>query len=72
MTAATVTSSFAYVYWEDESRPPRAVIGYCSACKTKPGELVQLVSPRGFAHHADGDTTLCGRNATGDDWWWRS
>jgi hypothetical protein len=50
--------------------------GVCSRCH--PGEddpvrlEVQLVSPAGIVHEGKDDgMTWCGKDATGDGWWWR-
>ncbi len=55
----------------EETGEEREVTGYCRVCGASPSEDVMLVSPQGIAHHAAGDTTDCGHNATGLDWWWR-
>ncbi len=56
--------------------PMPDVTKLCSVCGVTEAEVDQgyvLVSPRGIAHHGHswrtGDT-VCGRDATGQRWWW--
>lgn len=46
----------------------------CKRCKVTEDEVrggYVVVSPRGVAHHgADYGMTVCGSDATGDNWWW--
>lgn len=61
--------------WFEETGEERVVRSLCKACRWVPIEpLVRLVSPQGVAHeqapHGD-PRTACGKDATGDDWWWR-
>jgi len=46
----------------------------CKVCKPDPEEIDRgwvVISPNGVCHHGrdDGDTE-CGKDATGDGWWW--
>ena len=72
--------SLGTVYWE-ESTKEREVTHVCSRCQERAryGRItdlgdVSIVGPRGVAHiqhEWNLERTLCGRNATGTDWWWR-
>jgi hypothetical protein len=48
---------------------------YCKTClgprRLKPLPAQEAISPKGVIHYGmnDGDT-LCGKNATGPNWWW--
>lgn len=46
----------------------------CVLCKVTDEELLAgyvVVSPTGIAHHGTDDgETECGKDATGDGWWW--
>lgn len=59
--------------WEPVPKP--TVKGACKTCHSSLAWGVRpvgtIVSPRGIEHVGceDGDT-LCGRDATGDAWWW--
>lgn len=68
MTAATRRQFVIY----EETGEEREVVGYCRVCGATPDEDVMLVSPQGVAHHAAMDSTDCGHNATGPEWWWRT
>lgn len=74
-------------WWDDENHPPREVLRSCRTCyasrwpapqmtQGRDGEVPLtpvVVSPQGVAHHAyRGDTTDCGRDCTGPEWWHRS
>jgi hypothetical protein len=69
------------VYWEDDPTRTREVKGICVTCQRRmyreygiylrPNSVV-LVSPSGLGHADDHEMTLCGKDATGPDWWWRS
>jgi hypothetical protein len=71
------------VYWEEQPERTREVVGVCKVC-ARYGEFwygvtlgqdipFHVVSPTGLAHSSSGDgVTDCGKDATGDDWWWRS
>lgn len=45
----------------------------CKVCKVDQ-ECVDrgwcVISSSGVCHDVDGDTTICGKDATGDGWWW--
>jgi hypothetical protein len=69
------------VWWENDPRRYRFVRRACAHCswssvligeKPPSVDYPMLVSPSGLSHHADGDTTMCGKDATGPGWWWRS
>lgn len=58
--------------------PQPEILRYCKRCHKRlyisgdGREFFGVVSPVGVAHvGADGGDTLCGRDATGDKWWWR-
>lgn len=65
------------VYWEEEPERERVVLRGCPVCGRREHPIndlsdVMIVSPRGVAHHSDGwGVTICGRDATGENWWWR-
>ena len=74
-------------WWDDERDRTTEVVRSCKRCyparalaeKMTQGRnglvplVVMLVSPQGVAHQAErGDTTDCGRDCTGPDWWHRS
>jgi hypothetical protein len=67
------TGSVEIVVWEDDPTRIRVVKSWCRRCfPNGPESPVMLLSPRGVAHHvSDHDTTDCGKDATGPDWWWR-
>lgn len=58
-------------WWVEQPMPD--VTANCKVCARvwpfKDGGLF-VVSPSGVAHHGDGGDTLCGHDATGDNWWW--
>lgn len=62
------------VHWDDESGRKREVVKACARClpNGRQGLYVSVVSPSGVMHEARrGDTTDCGRDCTGPDWWIR-
>lgn len=59
------------VYWEDSPDRRRVVRRGCKICK---GDISDpaIVSPSGVAHESEGyGITICGKDATRFDWWWR-
>lgn len=63
------------VYWADEPERKRMVLGLCGSCARSrdfDASDYELLSPAGTAHVQawDSDKTLCGRDATGEQWWW--
>ena len=54
--------------------PMPEVAKLCALCKVTDEEVLSgyvVVSPRGTAHHGEDDgDTCCGRDATGENWWW--
>jgi len=59
------------VYWEEEPERSRKVTRGCKVCG---GDISHpmIVSPSGMAHESEGyGVTVCGRDATGPEWWWR-
>ena len=59
----------------EETIPKPVVVSYCKIClgprNLKPLSGQEVVSPSGVAHYGmDGGNTLCGHDATGDNWWW--
>lgn len=68
-----VTSGFSTNTPPDEvPRPP--IKARCRTCRVNLTEIradVVVVSPKGMAHIGeDYGRTFCGRDATGDNWWW--
>lgn len=73
--ASTPTSILGIVYWEDDRKRERWVRRWCPICRPEGGSLddVQIVSRVGVAHESAGyGETDCGRDATGENWWWRT
>lgn len=61
------------IWWEEDPSRTRIVRRCCKVCDRQwPIDITepQVVSASGVAHHAEGDTTLCGKRATSNDWWW--
>jgi ribosomal protein S27AE len=71
------------VYWDEEDKQ-RDVKKLCQSCQNSakshgfPGmktiDDVALVSSQKIGHlHSfwHGDRTACGKDATGEEWWWR-
>lgn len=59
----------------DALRPRPPVKAYCKTClgpnKLRPLPGQETISPRGVVHYGSSDgSTLCGKDATGDNWWW--
>jgi len=55
------------------AKPP--VIGRCRLCaqvfRTAGDDMWSVVSPSGLEHIGqDYGKTVCGRDSTGDEWWW--
>ena len=60
----------------------RTIVGVCNRCVERSGRFgeptltiddAQIVSPAGYAHaqsYDDTERTLCGKDATGQKWWW--
>lgn len=72
------------VYWEDDPTRAREVTGICTTCQRimikdydimLKRESVMIVSPTGLGHaqgnYPNDDHTLCGKDARGEEWWWR-
>jgi hypothetical protein len=62
------------VYWEGEPERTRDVVWRCEVCYPNgdDGGHILIVCPQGVAHHVDDYArTRCGKDALGDDWWWR-
>jgi hypothetical protein len=64
-------------YQEPEEVPRPTIIRRCRVCDVSANHLNELrevvVSPTGTAHHSserDPGDTACGKDATGDGWWW--
>lgn len=56
----------------EETGDTREVLRDCASC-LRAGEHYgcAVISPSGIAHiGCDGGNTLCGKDATGDAWWW--
>lgn len=66
------------VYFE-ETGEEREVVSMCKLCaRVDPSFAyesiadVPIVSPSGVGHHSSGyGVTDCGKDATGEGWWWR-
>jgi hypothetical protein len=59
--------------WEAtlEETPQPEIKSGCFICKVEPGNRQVIVSPTGKSHHTKGyGMTECGKDATGDGWWW--
>jgi hypothetical protein len=58
--------------WRPISRP--VIKGCCRRCGVTPMQArfgYVVVSPSGKAHHGeDYGNTACGKDATGENWWW--
>ena len=58
----------------DEPEPRPTIYRLCELCKVTREDHDNnkvIVSPRGMAHFgADYGRTECGKDATGDKWWW--
>jgi hypothetical protein len=63
------------VYWEEEPDRRRKVLSCCRVCfggRRVGLDQVMCVSPQGVAHESDDyGVTVCGKDGTGTDWWWR-
>jgi len=69
--------------WFEETGERREIVGVCARCKERSGRYGEpvlseydacIVGPRGVAHsqsYTHPERTLCGRDATGESWWWR-
>ena len=61
------------VHWAEEPERKRMVLGLCGNCGRTSKEY-ELLSPAGTAHvqreYPDETYTLCGLDATGENWWW--
>jgi hypothetical protein len=56
-----------------ESGETREVVRDCKVCRSAPEVYGDgVLSPSGIAHIVAGygDHTLCGKDATGESWWW--
>jgi len=59
-------------HYADEVPMPEVTSG-CYVCRVTAADVrrgVVVVSPTGKAHHGNGGVTNCGKDATGDGWWW--
>lgn len=55
----------------DETGEEREVVRDCKVCRSAREVYGQgVVSPTGIVHITEYEDTLCGKNATGSDWWW--
>lgn len=60
------------VHWEEDPERTRKVVSMCKICKGDISDPM-IVSPTGKAHESEGyGITICGKDATRKDWWWRS
>lgn len=77
-----MTTTEALVYWEDDPTRTRAVTHVCGTCsrflRREYGRTLDynghIVSPTGTVHvqhDFNEGHTACGKDATGDGWWWR-
>ena len=55
----------------DETGETRDVLRDCKVCR-RHAEVygTGVLSPSGVAHITEYEDTLCGKDATGDGWWW--
>jgi len=68
-----------YVVFFEETSEERVVTHVCRRCLERSDfpftvREAPVVGPRGVAHNLqwkNDERTLCGRNATGEKWWWR-
>jgi len=64
------------VFFEDTGEE-RELKGFCSVCYPEAPLTwrdvdIDIVSPSGTVHALGGwGNTVCGRDATGESWWWR-
>jgi hypothetical protein len=73
------TTMAEYKVFFEETGEERIVTHLCRRCKERtrfPFTIREapLVSPRGVGHDQHDvydDRTLCGKDATGERWWWR-
>lgn len=68
------STTIGTVYWEDMAKS-REVVRFCPVCRPEGGTIddVMIVSRVGVAHESGGyGVTDCGKDATGEHWWWRS
>jgi hypothetical protein len=57
--------------WFEETGEKRPVRGWCATCVKQEVYGTGVVSPSGLMHvGVDGGDTRCGKDATGDGWWW--
>lgn len=55
----------------DETGEERAIVRDCKVCHGAREVYGQgVVSPAGIVHITEYEDTLCGKDATGDAWWW--
>jgi hypothetical protein len=69
----TASEPLGTVYWEGEPARERMVRRWCLICRPEGGSIndVQIISRVGVAHESAGyGVTDCGRDATGENWWW--
>lgn len=62
-----------FVHWNESDHAPREVVKACKRCLPNGLPLIpSVVSPKGVAHEtSSGDTTFCGHDCTGPEWWHR-
>jgi hypothetical protein len=52
-------------------RPRPALKDVCKVCEASGETGYEVVSPQGLRHRGSTDgTTACGKDATGEGWWW--
>jgi len=55
----------------DETGEKRVVRGWCRICARHESLAEGVISPSGLMHIGHGHgITACGKDATGDGWWW--
>jgi hypothetical protein len=66
------------VWWDEEPEKKRIVTRYCKSCQRGDTRdlnhihFVDIVSPQGIGHKfGPNEFTACGKDATGEEWWWR-
>lgn len=64
--------AYDIVVFEDTGEE-RKIVRDCRRCNNPATHGLPVISPTGVAHIvAGGERTFCGKDATGDGWWWES
>lgn len=75
MNAESPAASTRRVVYFEETGEEREIKSLCRACaKTDEARFAPpsqgVVSPTGVEHIGLNGNTACGKDATGDEWWW--